>query len=192
MAVIGHAKDRRVQNCGMDDIVKQAMVKWPNVPACYGWLGLDSRGRWYIRDSATQAQGPFPGRKGALLQHAKWLAFIGRNYDKDASGQWYFQNGPQRVYVELECTPWVFHVDPDGLVQTHTGHLVVGSRCLVDEEGRVYLVTERGIGLVHSQDVGLLAQQIEKGLWVPEAVMTADLEQSFGFVRSPLARDLQE
>lgn len=28
----------------MDDIVKQAMVKWPNVPDCYGWLGLDARG----------------------------------------------------------------------------------------------------------------------------------------------------
>ncbi|MFZ9138137.1 MAG: DUF2946 family protein, partial [Hylemonella sp.] len=24
----------------MDDIVRQAMAKWPNVPACYGWLGL--------------------------------------------------------------------------------------------------------------------------------------------------------
>ena len=30
----------------MDDIVKQAMAKWPNVPHCYGWLGLDARGNW--------------------------------------------------------------------------------------------------------------------------------------------------
>jgi hypothetical protein len=30
----------------MDDIVKQAMAKWPNVPACHGWLGLDARGHW--------------------------------------------------------------------------------------------------------------------------------------------------
>ena len=28
----------------MDDIVKQAMAKWPNVPHCYGWLALDARG----------------------------------------------------------------------------------------------------------------------------------------------------
>ncbi|MCD6666313.1 MAG: DUF2946 family protein, partial [Hydrogenophaga sp.] len=28
----------------MDEIVKAAMAKWPQVPACYGWLGLDARG----------------------------------------------------------------------------------------------------------------------------------------------------
>ena len=27
----------------MDDIVKQAMAKWPNVPHCYGWLALAAR-----------------------------------------------------------------------------------------------------------------------------------------------------
>ena len=41
----------------MDDIVKQAMAKWPNVPACSGWLGLDARGQWYLRDAAAQALG---------------------------------------------------------------------------------------------------------------------------------------
>ncbi|MBC7705360.1 MAG: DUF2946 family protein, partial [Rhodoferax sp.] len=43
----------------MDDIVKQALVKWPNVPHCYGWLGLDARGNWYMRDDRTQALGTF-------------------------------------------------------------------------------------------------------------------------------------
>lgn len=37
----------------MDDIVKQALAKWPNVPDCYGWLGLDARGRWFMRDDAA-------------------------------------------------------------------------------------------------------------------------------------------
>ena len=27
----------------MDDIVRQAIAKWPNVPHCYGWLGLDMK-----------------------------------------------------------------------------------------------------------------------------------------------------
>ena len=27
----------------MDDIVRQAMAKWPNVPDCFGWLALDAR-----------------------------------------------------------------------------------------------------------------------------------------------------
>ncbi len=41
----------------MDDIVRQAMAKWPNVPHCYGWLGLDERGNWYMRDDRVQAAG---------------------------------------------------------------------------------------------------------------------------------------
>ena len=49
----------------MDDIVKQALAKWPNVPHCYGWLGLDARGNWYMRDDRTQAAGPFPRRPRA-------------------------------------------------------------------------------------------------------------------------------
>ena len=57
----------------MDDIVKQALAKWPNVPDCYGWLGLDARGHWYLRDDATQAAGAFPHSKGSLLQHDKLI-----------------------------------------------------------------------------------------------------------------------
>ena len=93
----------------MDDIVKQAMAKWPSVPDCYGWLGLDARGNWYMRDDRAQACGSFasgaPGAKGSMLQHAKLIDFIGRNYATTDAGVWYFQNGPQRVFVELEATP---------------------------------------------------------------------------------------
>ena len=40
----------------MDDIVKQAMAKWPNVPHVYGWLALDRRGVWRIKgDAVTNA-----------------------------------------------------------------------------------------------------------------------------------------
>ena len=72
----------------MDDIVKQALAKWPNVPACYGWLGLDARGRWYLRDDLVQAAGPFPQSKGSLLQHEKLIEFIERNYEPDPHGQY--------------------------------------------------------------------------------------------------------
>ncbi|MEN9551441.1 MAG: hypothetical protein RI896_1382, partial [Pseudomonadota bacterium] len=65
----------------MDDLVKQAMAKWPNVPDCYGWLGLDERGHWYLRDDAAQASGSFQsGAKGSLLRHDKLIEFIHRNY----------------------------------------------------------------------------------------------------------------
>src|SRR5690606_28056379 len=60
----------------MDDIVKQAMARWPNVPDCFGWLGLDARGQWFLRDEATQARGAFPQSKGSLVEHEKLLAFI--------------------------------------------------------------------------------------------------------------------
>jgi hypothetical protein len=39
----------------MDDIVKAAMAKWPDVPDCYGWLALDARGNWRMRDARCQA-----------------------------------------------------------------------------------------------------------------------------------------
>jgi hypothetical protein len=45
-----------------------------------------------------------------LLRHEKLVDFIQRNYDHDADGCWYFQNGPQRVYVELEAAPWVLRI----------------------------------------------------------------------------------
>ena len=34
----------------MDEIVKAALRKWPQVPHCYGWLALDARGDWYMRE----------------------------------------------------------------------------------------------------------------------------------------------
>jgi hypothetical protein len=70
----------------MDDIVKQALAKWPNVPHCYGWLGLDARGNWYMRDDRTQAAGPFPQAKGSMLRHDKLIDFIHRNYEHDDAG----------------------------------------------------------------------------------------------------------
>ena len=66
----------------MDDIVKQAMAKWPNVPACYGWLGLDGRGQWFLRDAEAQACGGFASgiecAKGNALRHDRLLALITR------------------------------------------------------------------------------------------------------------------
>jgi hypothetical protein len=80
----------------MDAIVEAALRKWPNVPHCYGWLALDARGNWYMRDDRIQHAGPFPQVKGSRIEHAKLLAFIERNYAHDDAGAWFFQNGPLR------------------------------------------------------------------------------------------------
>ncbi len=173
----------------MDDIVKQAMAKWPHVPDCFGWLGLDERGQWFMRDDGAQAQGAFtsgqPGAKGALLTHSKLLDFIARNYEADAQGRWYFQNGPQRVFIELQATPWIWRLAADGAVTSHTGRRAEYLACLVDETGRVYLNTDLGLGLVHSMDVQTVAQRIEVGDWLPQDVLAAALPARFAFVRSP-------
>ncbi|MES2686640.1 MAG: DUF2946 family protein [Pseudomonadota bacterium] len=177
----------------MDDIVRQAIAKWPKVPACYGWLGLDARGNWYMRDDQAQAAGPFTGgsvaSKGSLLKHDKLIDFIARNYESDKTGQWFFQNGPQRVYVELEATPLVWRIasGPDFAVTAHTGEAARVQRCILDEHGRVYLDTQLGFGLVHTQDMLHAADAIEQGLWVPQEVPTRDLPLRFGYVRSPAA-----
>ena len=173
----------------MDDIVQQAMVKWPNVPDCFGWLGLDTRGQWCLRDDAAQAAGAFvsgrPGAKGSVLQHEKLLGFIARNYASDAAGRWYFQNGPQRVYVELQCTPYIWRVDGSGGVTSHTGVQTMVRACYLDEAGWLYLDTPLGFGLVHTADVERAAAQVECGAWLPQEVLAAALPARFGYVTSP-------
>ena len=176
----------------MDDIVKAALAKWPNVPDCYGWLGLDARGHWFMRDDRAQASGSFasgrPGAKGSMLRHEKLIEFIARNYEADGQGRWYFQNGPQRVFVELEATPLIWRLDEQFQATAQTGELARIQRCVLDEHGRVYVDADIGFGLVHSNDVALAADAIESGLWVPEEVLTADLPQRFAYVRSPAAK----
>jgi len=173
----------------MDDIVRQALAKWPNVPHCYGWLGLDARGNWYMRDDRTQAAGAFAQAKGSLLRHEKLIDFIHRNYEHDEAGQWFFQNGPQRVYVELEATPWVCRVSDAGAqVSMHSGVPVEVSACLVDENGRVYLASPLGLGVVHTQDMEAAADAIEQGRWKVETVNSQELPARYGYVLSPQAR----
>ncbi|MDZ7937715.1 MAG: DUF2946 family protein [Rhodoferax sp.] len=173
----------------MDDLVRQAMAKWPNVPDCYGWLGLDARGHWYMRDDAAQAQGSFasgqPGAKGSRLQHEKLIAFIDRNYAADPRGQWYFQNGPQRVFVELEATPWVWRVSAQGQVQSHIGQSAEVAQAVVDELGWLYLDTHVGFGVVHTLDVGLVAEVLEEGRWPLVEVQRAELPARHAYVCSP-------
>lgn len=173
----------------MDDIVRQAMAKWPNVPDCYGWLGLDSRGQWHMRDDRVQALGSFQsglaGAKGSVLRHDKLIDFIQRNYEADAQGCWYFQNGPQRVYVELESTPLVWRVAPDGQVTAHTGLMGQVQVCLMDEEGWLYLSTAQGLGLVHTLDVAVAAELIEQGHWTLQECQRAALPSRFAYVISP-------
>ena len=175
----------------MDDIVKQALKKWPNVPHCYGWLALDARGEWYMRDDAAQAAGPFPRIKGSRILHDKLREFIHRNYSHDEAGCWFFQNGPQRVYVELEAAPWVWRLQREAssvAISSHTGQPAQFEAALIDELGRVFLATDLGLGLVHTLDMEAAADAIEAGTWRLSEAAFATLPARFGYRLSPSAR----
>jgi hypothetical protein len=174
----------------MDDIVKAALLKWPHVPHCYGWLALDARGHWYLRDDRIQAAGAFPQLKGSRIAHDKLLAFIHRNYTHDERGAWFFQNGPQRVYVELEAAPYVWRVEaaPGCPVTAHTGQPAQVRGSWLDEQGRLFLDTDLGYGIVHTLDTGIAAQAVEGGAWVPVELPFAAMPGRFGYTLKPQER----
>jgi hypothetical protein len=128
----------------MDDIVIRGMAKWPNVPAVYGWLALDRRGQWSI--------------KGERIANPTVTGFIGRNFEHDERGCWYFQNGPQRVFVALDYTPLVLRVvSPEHApldLEAHTGRRVARVEgAWLDEHGALLLLTEQGVGVLHDGDL---------------------------------------
>lgn len=150
----------------MDDAVARSLARWPNVPAVYGWLSLDRRGNWRI--------------KGDRIANAALRDFIGRNYEADARGCWYFQNGPQRVYVSLAYTPLVVHYEADSLVD-HCGRDFGAGEAFVDEEGSVLMVAGRRIALLDDRDLGRLAEWGER---LPR-LARREIPARFGFVPEP-------
>jgi len=171
----------------MDEIVKAALKKWPNVPHVYGWLALDARGDWYLRDGSAQAAGPFPRIKGSRIEHERLREFIARNYAADDDGAWFFQNGPQRVYVELEAAPWTWRVTAGHAALTsHTGLAATAAGGWQDEQGRLFVASDIGLGLVHTQDMDAAADAIEHGLWpAPVAASHAELVERYDFQLRP-------
>ncbi|MDP2239999.1 MAG: DUF2946 family protein [Burkholderiales bacterium] len=154
----------------MDEIVLRGMAKWPNVPAVFGWLSLDRRGDWLI--------------KGDRIAHPALSAYISRNYEHDDEGRWFFQNGPQRVFVALDYTPLVYRIvsaDNEPLaLACHTGKPVAMVRAAwLDDNGTLLLQTERGIGLVHDRDLCLLFPYLidANGTPLPEDVLAGILDR---------------
>jgi hypothetical protein len=128
----------------MDEQVLRGMARWPNVPAVYGWLALDRRGNWLLQ--------------GDPIANPVLTEYIGRNYERDAEGRWFFQNGPQRVYLELAYTPFVYRalhaVQAPLELETHTARRVTAlSGAWIDETGALLVDTEHGVGVVHDRDL---------------------------------------
>jgi hypothetical protein len=128
----------------MDEMVRAALAKWPNVPDCYGWLTLDQRGQWRL------------GEERQIVTNASINTFIARNYDHDEKGRWLFQNGPQRVFVSLDYTPWVWRIAPHEGAFALTNH--IGQRLAapdgtwLDENGRFLIEANNMVGVLHDHD----------------------------------------
>ena len=134
----------------MDEIVRQALAKWPNVPDCYGWLALDARGAFRMRDAEAQAV----NAAGEVIRHPALLSFIYRNYERDSDGAWFFQNGPQRVFVQLAQTPFIARTDPMHGFITHDG-MPLGrlQQVFFTREGRLILCAGERIAMVDDRDL---------------------------------------
>jgi len=156
----------------VDQSVLRSIAKWPDVPAVYGWLALDRRGNWLLREPGGDGFGRIGN--GALRE------FIGRNYAADARGCWYFQNGPQRVYVRLAYTPLVVRHDGAGLVD-HCGGAVQASAFFLDDEGSILVLARRGIALLDDRDLARFADDADA---LPR-VARNEVASRFGFVANP-------
>jgi len=172
----------------MDQSVLDAVKKWPDVPAVFGWLSLTARGEWRLHPLGdAQHGGPGQG-----ITNTQILGFIGRNYAGQPDGAWYFQNGPQRVYIELENTPHIWRLGQVLVPTSHTGAETRVMDCLLDEHGHVYLNTPLGLGLVHTLDVIWVADALAQGIWQTRDCRYDELPASYGFVRSPQGMQVDE
>ncbi|WP_047258638.1 DUF2946 family protein [Chromobacterium subtsugae] len=123
----------------MDAMVLAAMAKWPNVPAVFGWLRLDARGQWWIKDER--------------LQHEAMVEFFNRNYGRDGQGRCYVQNGPQKVYVTLDAAPLAARRTPRGWstlpydddVAARTAWLTPDGILLLEIGGELAVVDDRDL-----------------------------------------------
>ena len=184
----------------MDELVKQSLTKWPNVPHCYGWLTLDARGAFRMRDESAQAA----HQPGDIIRHESLLAFIYRNYDCDSRGAWYFQNGPQRVYVELETTPFIARTDPelgfvlhdrtpvheiDCVFMTDTGQLIIQSHqkiAMLDPSDLAHC-----LAMLYVEDQAIADDDLLNWLSTPDQTLQIKLGQQFKSVEWVDSNQLQ-
>lgn len=130
-----------------------------------------------MRDEYAQAN-KLPG---ITIQHVALNEFISRNYAHDSLGRYFFQNGPQRVFITLDATPWIARIIPSEngpQLLTQCGTEIKPHGALSDEKGNIYITglflqslpdhadsniftqTESlSVALLHDHDLGLFSDQ---------------------------------
>ncbi|MBD9421071.1 DUF2946 family protein [Achromobacter sp. ACM04] len=157
----------------MDQSVKDALARWPDVPAVYGWLSLDARGRWRLHPQGQSAE----GGPGESITNTQILEFINRNYEHDEAGRWFFQNGPQRVFLRLDAAPYVLRLSDDNRrLLTHTNVAVDSvDAWKLDDAGQLYAMTPLGAGIVLDRDLQPLLEKMATADGAPLLDALADL-----------------
>ena len=195
----------------MDEIVIRAIARWPNVPSVYGWLRLDRRGNWLVKSRSERDGEPLFER----ISNRAVIEFIGRNYEQDEAHRWYFQNGPQRVFVSLDYTPWVYRLDDAGVgFLLHAGAAPRAiEAAFLDDSGSLLIKSELGVGVLLDRDLSAVLESLRDergrpierlleevaqgaeahamlhGNTVPIAsIRAADVPGRFGFVPRPMPR----
>ena len=172
----------------MDEWVERAMARMPNVPALFGWLGLNRRGEWLIQ--------------GDVINHRRIVDTIARNYGADEHGRWFFQNGPQRGYITLEYAPLIARVQADDSLVAHTGRRVeTASALYLDEESTAVLGTSEGAVLIQGAELAWVLERLRQAGGdeeIDESALASaleatsgaktDLELVFGSERLPVYR----
>jgi hypothetical protein len=169
----------------MDEIVLRGMARWPNVPAVYGWLGLDRRGQWLI--------------KGERIPNPLVTEFIGRNYapfvlrtvNRDGDPlELRTHNGKQ---VSRVNGVWV---DEGGVVLVDNEH-GLGTVHDRDLERLVPCLVDAGARPVEEAALDGLMEALERGqpaaLWLSvggskpkiEPIASGDVAKRFAFVAQP-------
>jgi hypothetical protein len=169
----------------MDAIVVRSMLKWPDVPDVYGWLRLDRRGAWRIRV-------PADGGNFQPVGNVALTEFIGRNYEADSRGCWFFQNGPQRVFVGLDYAPFVFRLEGQSIIDQRGTRPSRVDGAWLDEEGSLILLSGDHLGLLDDRDLLSIADDLasERFAFGPhrlpvQKIKRTHLEGRFKFVKEP-------
>lgn len=113
----------------------------------FGFLFLTERGEWSLREGKVV----HPNLRGYLCRSYQ--------YDPQSCAMVVFV-GNQKIFVDLEYTPWIYRIQSHGSnfqILTHTERSVSLLKDIyMDEKGNLLFLTEYGIGKVHDQDLYIL------------------------------------
>ncbi len=182
----------------MDEQVQRAIERWPDVPAAYGWLRLDRRGRWFLIDRNQPGFDESRHGTGSEIKNDGLIEFISRNYQSDERGRWYWQNGPQRAFVTIDAAPIIVRVmqndnNEHRTLVAHTGYPVTTvSRAMIGPDDGLYLETDLGAACVHDLDLASLKLSEDSLVVLGQTHYLQSVDnvpEALGYVKHPTQSD---